>query len=229
MPLYRFGKHIRSGDSAEQTTKRFYTKIFIFTMIAFVPFIVYIYLTIQPPSPVTGKTINKGFYDPFQTFSTDWFTFRVDKGWEEVPELTKPDSIYTYRQKNGQNPQGLFRIYVNNNDIVGGDNHFTNVLPVRVNKGNELLAQALEPDCTSVLPPNNKALIQDVSMANTTFKCWPGTGLLYAVAGEIGGGSIIGMKRANGDDVKFIITYRNLGFTPSESTFTQVLSTFKSK
>ena len=227
MPLYRFGKHIRVGDGGAQTSKRLYTKVIAWTLVAFIPLIVYIYFSIQPPAPVAGKTINKGYFDPYKTWTTDWFTFRTDSSWEEVPEITKPNQIYTYRQKNGGNPQGLFQIYVENTPLSGAESYFSNVLPIEISAEGVLKPGSIQPKCDDLIAKGKTLFPQDVKQADVTFNCWPGTTQFYAVAGQVGGTSTMQIKRPNGEIAPYIITYRNLGFYSSESTFVQVMSTFK--
>ena len=225
MGSYRYGK--QAVASKQQSSVRTFWKVTSITILLLVPVVVYIVLTTLPPSPVTGKTIDKGTFDPFTTVKTEWFSFKVEKTWQSVPELTKNDKVYTYREMQGPNPQGLLQIFINNSP-KSTENYFTHVVPVSVKDGRSFLAKDLQPDCST---NNSNKLAQNfitMTQADTTFLCWIGSPIFYAVAGEIGGNSTIKMKREDGSEAEYIITYRNLAFIPSESTFPKVLDTFKS-
>lgn len=224
MGSYKFGK--QAVAAKEQSRTRTMWKVAFITLLLLIPFVIYIVLTTLPPNPVMGKTIDKGVFDPFTTIKTDWFSFRVEKTWQAVPELTKENQVYSYREMQGANPQGLLRIYVNSTP-VGTESYFSRVVPVVIKEGRTIDAKDMQPDCSdSTKDKSLQGYI--VSQSNTKFLCWAGVSLIYAVAGEIGDDSTITMTRENGTTANYVLTYRNLAFSANESSFSKVLETFKS-
>jgi hypothetical protein len=202
----------------------------LWTAVLCIPIVLYILFSIKRPTPITGKTFDRGYYNPYITFETDWFMFRTDKNWEEVDELTTPDQVYTYRQKVGANPQGLLRIYVAGTDAAAHENFYTFVQPVALSEdGKTFDVRLLQEDCDAAVPKGNVTNSVRVSQGDTSFNCWIGGSVFYAVVGQVGGNERVKMKRTDGSSAEYIITYRNLAFTASESTLGTVLKTFTSK
>jgi hypothetical protein len=229
MSYYRFGKSTDRSNTDAESKRGLYIKVAVLTALAFVPVILFIYLTIKPPVPISGKTVDKGYFSPYITFETDWFTFRTDKNWEEVKELTTKDQIYTYRQKIGQNPQGLLVVYVGKVEVAGYENFYTRVQPVTVSEGKPLAVDPIEKHCDEAVPKGFVGNSVQVTQGKASFLCWVGGTVFYAVAGQVDGTTVLPMKRTDGSVGNYTITYRNLAFSPSENTFESVLKTFKSK
>jgi hypothetical protein len=224
MGSYKFGK--QAVASKEQSSTRTFWKVVSITLILLIPPIIYIVLTTLPPSPVTGRTIDKGTFDPYATIKTDWFSFRVEKTWQSVPELTKEGVVYTYREMQGPNPQGLLRIYINDHTGVS-DIAYSRVVPITVQDGTTIIPKDMQPDCTTTAP--SKYVNEFITkQGDASFKCWPGTSVLYSVAAEIGGDPKIHMKRLNSDPITYTISYRNLAFSENTDSFPRLLKTFKS-
>lgn len=224
MGSYRYGK--AAVASKEQSKARTFWRVSLITVILLVPIAIYIVLTTLPPSPVTGKTIDRGVFDPYTIIKTDWFSFKIEKTWQTVPELTTEGKLYTYREMQGANPQGLLQIYINS-EPRANENFYSRVVPVTVKDGNSLDAKEMQPDC-SADNPNKQVQNYRTTQADTSFLCWAGGPVLYAVAGQVGGTSYLDMKRQDGTAVRYTITYRNLAFGENEASFPKVLDTFKS-
>jgi hypothetical protein len=126
----------------------------------------------------------------------------------------------------GANPQGLLQIYINS-EPRANENFYSRVVPVTVKDGNSLDAKEMQPDC-SADNPNKQVQNYRTTQADTSFLCWAGGPVLYAVAGQVGGTSYLDMKRQDGTAVRYTITYRNLAFGENEASFPKVLDTFKS-
>lgn len=226
MSSYRFGKQ---GTATATDSSKFKTfiKVTFFTLLLLVPVIIYVIVTTLPPSPVTGRTVDKGYFDPYTTISTEWFSFRVEKTWQEVPDITTKDKVYFYREMQGSNQQGLLAVYVNS-EPMGSESFYSNVVPVEISDGSSLIADEMQPHCDTASNP----VVKDnhiATMAGTSFVCWAGGPILHIVAGEVGGSEKLTMKRENGDTAIYTISYTNLAFTPNTSTFSRVLNTFKSR
>lgn len=225
MGSYRYGK--QAVASKQQSSARTFWRVTSITLLLLIPIAVYIVLTTLPPSPVTGKTIDKGTFDPFTTVKTDWFSFKVEKTWQSVPELTTDGKVYTYREMQGPNPQGLMQIFINSTP-KSTESYFTHVVPVSVKDERSFLAKDVLPDCSTTNPDKLAQNYVKLTQGDTTFLCWIGSPIFYSVAGEIGGDSTIKMLRENGSTAEYIITYRNLAFVASEGSFSKVLNTFRS-
>ena len=59
--------------------------------------------------------------------------------------------------------------------------------------------------------------------------CWTGGTNFYAVTGEVGGNSSIEMTRTDGSKAKYLITYVNNAFSPTEGSFAEVLKNFEAR
>jgi hypothetical protein len=225
MSNYRVGKP--AVTAKEQSKFKTFFRVFSITIALLTPAVAYIIWTSLPPNPVTGRTVDKGFFDPFKTIETDYFSFRVEKTWEEVSELIIPGSMYTYREMQGKNPQGLLQIFINSSPR-GSESYYTHVVPIVVKDGQFDNVHEMEPDCNTT---NTNKLVQNfmVTQGETTFLCWAGSSQLYSIAGEVGGDDKITLRRANGTTAEYAITYRNLAFTPNDASFARVLRTFKAK
>ncbi|MCA9347668.1 hypothetical protein KC930_03775 [Candidatus Saccharibacteria bacterium] len=224
MGKYRYGRPATSAR--EQSTSRTIWRVSLITLALMVPIIIYIVISTLPPAPVTGKTIDKGSFDPNTTIKTNWFSFRVAKTWQAVPELTKEDSLYTYREMQGPNPQGLLQIYINRKP-VSSEAYFSRVVPVTIIDGNSFEVGDLQPDCTTTTTDKNTQNFM-ANQANTLFPCWAGSPQLYIVAGEVGDDNYLTMSHGDGGSAQYMITYRNLAFIENDSTFSSVLKSFKS-
>lgn len=225
MSRYRYG---RSGNTASDKVEKSRTaiKVTILTLVLLIPAVIYVIISTLPPSPVSGRSINKGRFDPSVTFTTDWFTFTVPNNWEEASDLHKPNQYYIFREKNGADTTGLVTVYINKPTMYYID-YFTRVFPVAVVDGNSLEPGELQPHCKTVFTKDQKITPTIVTQAEVEFKCWPDGANFYAVAGEIGGDTAISMTRKNGDKADYLITYTNTAFTPYESSFEKVLKTFQ--
>ena len=228
MARYRYG---RSGNTTSDKLEKSRTaiKVTILTLLLLVPAVIYVIISTLPPSPVTGKSIDKGKFDPTVTFTTDWFTFTAPKSWEEASNLHIKDKVYVYRENNGGETIGLMKIYVNS-EVVGYQNYYTRVLPVTIEDGSKVKPTSLQPHCSSVLTKEqNKGAPLVLTQAEVNFLCWVDGTNLYAVAGEIKGTSTLQLKRSNGETAKYIITYLNNAFTPSEGSFEQAIQSFEAR
>ena len=228
MARYRYGRTANtSSDKLEKSRMAF--KVTILTLLVLVPAVIYVIISTLPPSPVTGKSIDKGKFDPTTTFTTDWFTFVTPKSWEEVASQHIKDKMYVYRQNNGGENLGLMKIFVNS-EVVSYQNYYTRVLPVTIEDGSKIVPTSLEPHCNTVLGPGqNKGVPTMVTQAKVNFLCWVDGTNLYAVAGEIDGTSTLSLKRTNGATARYIITYVNNAFTPSEGSFEEALQSFEAR
>jgi hypothetical protein len=225
---YKFGKGAsQSGNRVEKIGLSI--RVTIFTLLLLAPLVVYIIYSIRPPDSVSGRTIDKGKYDPYITFTTDWFEFTVPRVWEEVPSVSVPGRVYVYKQSVGKEPIGQLRIYVNT-EVIEYQNYYTRVQPVNITNGNSLHPLEMQPECKTVLKDGqNKGVPTIVTQADVSFLCWVDGTNLYAVAGAVGGSSTIELTRPNGEKAKYIITYTNTAYTPNESSFAEVLKNFVSK
>lgn len=204
-------------------------KVTLATLLILIPVAIYIIISTFPPNPVTGKSIDKGKFDPTVTFTTDWFTFTTPKTWEEAANLHIKDKVYVYRENNGGENLGLLRIYINTEPLTY-QNYYTRVLPVNIESDKKLKPTSLEPHCNIALAPGqNKGTPTIVSQGEVSFLCWTDGTNLYAVAGEIGGTSSIELTRKNGERARYTITYVNNAFTPSEGSFAQALQSFEAR
>jgi len=228
MARYQLGKALRESPQRKHKNTWMTFRVVFFTIILLVPVIIYIIVTTLPPSPVTGKTIDKGFFDPYLTFETEWFTFRTAKNWEAVPELSKADQYYTYREKNGANPQGLLQIFVGGTKPPVTDSFYTNVVPVTVNDV-DLDVGEIADDCSTLLPKTGNINNTVVNQEDVSFTCWANGTIDYVVAGQKGGTHELQMTRRDGSKGTYIISYRNLAFTPGLEVFPTVLRTFQSR
>jgi hypothetical protein len=228
MARYRYG-WTANTSSAKLEKSRMAIKVTALTLIVLIPAVIYVIISTLPPNPVSGKSIDKGKFDPTITFTTDWFSFVTPKSWEEATNLHIKDKMYVYRENNGGENLGLMKIFVNS-DVVSYQNYYTRVLPVKVENGSKLVPRSLEPHCNTVLGPGqNKGVPTIVTQAEVNFLCWVDGTNLYAVAGEIGGSSTLNLKRRNGETARYIITYVNNAFTPSEGSFEQALQSFEAR
>ena len=227
MSRYRIGRQ-NSASSSDSSRFKLFIRVTFFTIILLVPVIIYVIITTLPPSPVTGRTVDRGYFDPYSTIKTEWFSFRVEKTWQEVPDITVKDKVYYYREMQGANPQGLLAVHVNGSYPVVSESYYSNAVPVKLSDDvSSLFPDDLLPHCDTVNNPK-VTVNHTTTQGDTTFTCWAGTPLLYAVAGEIGGNEKLMLKRTDGTTAQYVITYRNLAFSPNPNTFTNVLSTFKS-
>jgi hypothetical protein len=225
---YKFG---RGASTAGTRLEKFglFMRVSIFTLFLLLPLVVYIIYSIRPPDSVSGRTIDKGKYDPYITFTTDWFQFTVPRVWEEVPSANVPGKVYVYKQSVGKEPIGQLRIYVNS-DVIEYQNYYTRVQPVNITNSNSLHPLELQPHCNTALKEGqNKGIPTLVTQSEVNFMCWVDGTNIYAVAGAVGGGSTIELVRNNGEKAKYIITDRNTAYTPNENSFTEVLKNFVSR
>ncbi len=184
MSRYKLGKPGSTVQNS-QNRGRVFVRSFFIALILLIPVAIYIIWTTRQPDPVTGRTIDKGYFDPFTTIETEYFSFRVEKTWEAVPEITKEGKVYFYREMQAANPQGLLAIFINSRP-VGSEDFYSNVLPVSVVDGHQLNATKIEEHCDKAANPviavNHRA-----EQGGASFTCWAGAMVMYAVASEIDG------------------------------------------
>ena len=228
MAIYRYGRTgNKSSDKLQKSRTAF--KVTVLTLLLLIPAAIYVIISTLPPNPVTGKSIDKGLFDPSVTFTTDWFTFKAPKTWEEAANLHVPDKMYIYRENNGGESVGLMKVFVNS-DVVSYQNYYTRVLPVNIEEDYKVRPLSLQPHCNTAIPEGqNKGKPILVTQAQVNFLCWTDGTNLYAVAGEVDGTSTLELRRKNGETAKYIITYVNNAFTPSEGSFEQALQSFEAR
>jgi hypothetical protein len=225
---YKYGRS-GTGTSSKAEKSKTAFRVSTITAILLIPAIIYIIISTLPPNPVTGKSVDKERFDPTITFTTDWFTFTAPNRWEEAADQHVKDKVYVYREKNGGEYLGLLRIFVNNSPVNFQD-MYTRVLPIRVEDGNTLKPSELQPHCSE--QTLSKQRIGDpfpIVQGEVSFTCWVDNENLIATAGEIGGGTAIKLRRENGSVAEYRMVYSNTAFTPSESSFEQVLKAFTAK
>jgi hypothetical protein len=228
MSRYKYGRSGNStSDKAEKSKTAF--KVTMVTAFLLVPIIIYIIISTLPPNPVTGRSIDKGRFDPTVTFTTDWFTFNAPNKWEEAADLHIKDKVYVYRERSGGEYQGLMHVYINGAPINYQD-YYTRVLPVIIRDGNSIDPQELSSDCSEVVPGGQKkGNPVPVVQLEVSFTCWVDHNNLYATVGEVGGTAALSLRRENGDLATYKITYQNTAFTPSESSFEEAIKSFTAK
>lgn len=228
MAKYKYGKgNISSQDKTEKSKTIF--KVAVVTLLLLVPAVVYIVLSVLPPNPVTGRSIDRGLYNPNITFTTDWFEFEAPNRWEELTAQHIPDKMYVFREKNGGELLALLKVFVNDSPVPFQD-YYTNVLPVEIVDGNRLRPKSLEPHCSEATPQKEmKGTPLDVSQGGTTFTCWVDNKNFIAVAGEIGGTDSFKLRRENGESASYKIIYQNTAFSPSRGSFEEVMRSFTAR
>jgi hypothetical protein len=223
--------HYRAGIGSKTRSKFQRTRTVItvasVTLFLLVPVIIYIIYTTLPPNPVTGKAIDRGFFDPSITFETEWYKFSVPKNWVVNEASTKEGQVYAYNHTNGSELVGLLQVYINTAPPVY-QQAFSRILPITI-EGDKIVPTTLQPHCKDTAKPVNKGNPVEIVQAEVRFTCWVDNNNLYAAAGEVGSDVQLTHKSPNGEDVKYFITYSNTAFTPNEGSFVEALRNFEFK
>jgi hypothetical protein len=226
MGYYKLGNGGVRETTKVQKSKTVLQAVMV-TVTALVPLILYIFITTRPPSPVTGKLIEKERFNPTITFTTDWFSFTAPNRWEEAADQHIEDKVYIYRERRGGEFLGLMRIYVNNT-IPTPQDMYTSIVPTSLGEDQKLLVGPAEPHCSEATE-SKKKLGNPISVlqAEVTFTCWVDNENFIAALGVRGGTTALQLRRKNGEISTYRVVYSNTAFTPSRGSLSEVMRTFQ--
>lgn len=173
-------------------------------------------------SSVQGASIN--------LFRTEFFQFQADDNWKEMPsETTK--GHYVYRSFKGPLVEHDLVIDVNGTKVEALPNVRTNhVMPVEIDSTGKLnvIAGAGE-HCKAVVPKDKPTIPLIVTQKQVTFACSPDAVLYEVKTGVVGGTTEMKMPRPDGSRATYVITYRNLKFTPDDTILRNIADTFQTR
>ena len=179
--------------------------------------------TSQPTfSSVQGAAVN--------LFRTEYFQFQADNNWKEIPnETTK--GRYVYRSYKGPLVEHDIVIEVNSSKDEALPNIRTNhVMPVEIDStGKFNIISGAGEHCKVLLPKGTPNLGLIVTQKQVTFPCSPDSVLYEAKLGVVGGTTKMQMPRPDGTRATYVITYRNLKFTPDDSMLRNIVETFQTR
>jgi len=180
-------------------------------------------ITSQPTfSSVQGASIN--------LFRSEYFQFQADANWKEVPtESVK--GHYVYRSFKGPLVEHDIVIDVNNpKDEVPALVSTNHVMPVEVDStGKFNIIGGAGDHCKTVVPKGSPSLPILVTQKQVSFICSPDSVLYEVKVGLVGGTTKMLLPRPDGTRATYVITYRNLKFTPDDSVLRTIVDTFQTR
>ena len=179
--------------------------------------------TSQPTfSSVQGASIN--------LFRTEFFQFQADSTWKEIPnESTK--GYYVYRSFKGPLVEHDLVVEVNNPKEEALPNVRTNrVMPVEVDStGKFNIVAGAGEHCKTQLPKDTPNMPLRVTQKQVSFVCTPDSVLYEVKLGVVGGSTKMQLPRPDGSRATYVVTYRNLKFTPDDTLLRNIVDTFQTR
>lgn len=181
-------------------------------------------VTSQPTySSVQGASIN--------LFRTEYFQFQADNNWKEIPTETT-NGHYVYRSFKGPLVEHDIIIDVNSTKKEALSNVRTNhVMPVEIDSTGKLnVVNGAGDHCKTAVPKDvQKTVPLMVTQRQVTFACSPDSVLYEVKLGVVGGTTDMLIPRPDGTSAKYVVTYRNLKFTPDDSVLRNIVDTFQTR
>jgi len=176
-----------------------------------------------PDTSAHTTTIN---YQPFTTFTTDYFTFQADKDWQAVPAETTPTS-FVYRELKKNLVERDLTIYVNQ---LPPRLMLTYILPVDVT-GNEMKTGDVSQHCRTSLPADylkNSRNPKETTMGGVNFLCWADSASVTIGTGQRGGSYQVSLSHGQ-IKAQYFLLYHDLAYNPRPEIFKQLVGSFQSR
>lgn len=171
-------------------------------------------------SSVQGSSIN--------LFRSEYFQFQADKSWQEVQQESKKNH-FVYRSFKGPLVEHDMIIDINpeNPDILA-NTRTTHIMPITVDATGQVeIANGVGEHCGTKLPKNGPRSPTRLTEKQVSFNCAVDAVLYQVQIGVVGGTTDMALTRPDGTKAIYRITYRNLKFTPDETTIRNIMQTFQ--
>ena len=161
-----------------------------------------------------------------ETFNTEYFQFDADVGWV-FDEKESSKTKFVYRIWRGPLIEHQLDLYVN--DPRGARYEAPHVLPVAID-GNKLVGGTPSEHCKATFPKTggnrNPAAVK---FANTSLTCNPDDIRYRLILGVVNAGNEIKLKRENGQEATYVITYQDLTYSNSGRDLSKIVNSFQAK
>jgi hypothetical protein len=103
------------------------------------------------------------------------------------------------------------------------------VLPVRIVNSNSLQAIGVSDPCGNKYAAGEAHHTKEVSINGATMLCDPDSTQYTVVLSEEGGDYQLHLQRPNGQAIQFVITYQDLGLTPTSDSIVNIADSFQTR
>ncbi len=177
-------------------------------------------------SPDTSGRTTTTNYQPYKTFTTDYFSFQTDKNWEAVPAESTPTS-FVYRAYKNKLVERDLTVYINQ---LPPRLMLTYVLPVEVS-GNRLLTDDVSEHCRTSVPADFLAKSRNPTetvINGVHFTCQT-DGTSVTIGTGVKGASYQADMSHRGSSAQYFILYRDVSYTARPQLFKTIVDSFKSQ
>lgn len=181
----------------------------------------------QPDQSATSAETNTQITGNLTTFTNDYFQFQDTGTWV----LDKHDSsagriVYHKFLKNVLQDELI--VYINQTPIPLYI-ETPRVLPIRIINDNKLEGTNVSNPCVSQYAKGELHKVKEVTISGALMLCDPDATDYYVILSEIGDDYTLNMKRANGQPISFVITYKDNGLSPQPDSIMSIASSFKTR
>jgi hypothetical protein len=160
-----------------------------------------------------------------KTFVGPYFQFNDTGDWV-LDKAQSTANKFTYIKYRGLTHEHQMSIYINHmppsTDLIA-----TRVLPVRLVNSNSFQVTGVSSSCSTAYKKGEPLNIKEVTISGATIICSPDLNQYIVVISEISGSYVMTMKRPDGTSMQVIITYRDLGLTPTDESIMNIARSFK--
>ncbi|HEX5456479.1 MAG TPA: hypothetical protein VFW77_03885 [Candidatus Saccharimonadales bacterium] len=166
-------------------------------------------------------------FNPFQNFSTRYFSFETDKSWHFVPKEST-SAKFVYRSSNKNIVKSDLIVYVNS---LPRDLLVTHVLPVRINTDRFSVGD-VSGHCRDylkdIIRPGDNNPVEGV-VDGVRVKCQVDGTSNTVVIGQVKGNYQVPLTGSNGKVNEYYIVYHDLEFMPQFAQFVNIAWSFRAK
>lgn len=214
--------------TAKRPRRRRHVVLFIlFVFLAAAAIIGYVLYerSVRQDAPVEGKEVSLGYYDPNQTFESDWFTFQAAKSWR-LEEKESKGGVFVYRSYRGANVEQELTIGVGK---ALPDMRTVYMSATAVSDG-RLTPGTVSDRCSTYVPKSNfTSNPMDVVYEGAKFSCWVDGRSSYLGFSEVGGGNEFTLPRADGSKETYYFRYLDSRFSPQFQDALSMIRSFKAR
>ncbi len=177
----------------------------------------------QPISAIQNTLIT----DNKETFIGPYFQFQ-DTGKWVLDKNSSNANEFIYLKYRGRVLEHQLKIYVNKVPIPLYL-AVSRVLPVRIVNSNSFQVSGVSDSCSNQYALGEPRRVKEISIAGASMMCDPDTAQYSVVISEIGGDYRLHLVQPNGAQIQFVITYFDLGLSPTPDSVLNIANSFQTR
>jgi hypothetical protein len=162
-----------------------------------------------------------------QTFTNDFFKFQDSGSWVIDKNNSTADKL-TYHKFRKNVLEAEMIVYMNQ-DPIPLYSAVPRALPLHIVNNNSFAATNVSSACVQQYAKGEPHKVKEVQVNNATILCDPDSPQYFVAFSEINGDYHLHLKKSDGKPIEFVITYKDLGLAPQQTSILNIANSFKTK